>query len=113
MAKVKAIAVGYYKHRRVKVGEIFNMKEVDEEGFYVDKSGKRKIFTVQDKDKDGKVIRELSKGERKCRWVSHVNSDLDAPLDPKQVAAVISGKNPGQQVESDEDDAESAPAKGK
>lgn len=73
MAKVKAIKVGYYDHRRIKVGEIFNMAEVDEKGNYLE--GARKGF--------------------KCKWVDHVNTKAESVKDPKEVAAVLSGKNPG------------------
>ena len=76
MAKVKAIAVGYHQHRRVKVGEIFEMKGVDAKGFYLDK-----------KDKAGKPI--------KCKWVDSVNSKASGKVDPKLVAQTLSGKAPG------------------
>lgn len=105
MAKVKAISVGYYKHRRVKVGEIIEMKGVDANGFYVDSAGKKKQFSKL--APDGK---EVGKEERKCKWVDHVNTEAEKEIDPKEVAAVISGKNPGSDGKpvslDDEEDAE-------
>lgn len=79
MAKVKAIKMGYYNHRRIKPGDIFNMSEVDEKGCYL----------------EGKF-----KGQ-KCKWVGHVKSKVDQAIDPKKLVAAISGKNPGKQKEDD------------
>lgn len=105
MAKVKAIATGYYGHRTVAIGEVFTMKGVDEKGFYVDAKGKRKLFAKV--NRDGVKIGEE---ERKCRWVDHVSTEADKPLDPKEVAAVISGRNPGN-AEVEDEELEEAPAK--
>lgn len=107
MAKVKAIAVGYYGHRTVAVGEVFTMKGVDEKGFYVDTKGKRKLFPKVNMQgvKNGEE-------ERKCRWVDHVSTEADKPIDPKEVAAVISGRNPGNE-EPEEDEPEETLVKGK
>lgn len=110
MAKVKAIAVGYYKHRLVQPGEIFNKKGVDEKGFYIDASGKRKVFS-----KYGPDGKEVGKEERKCKWVDHISTEADKPIDPKEVAEVISGKRTGIDTDSDDEAEESfeKPAKGR
>lgn len=100
MAKVIAVKskngsrwAGYYDHRRIKVGEIFNMKEVNEDGFYLDpedKAGKKlKMRTVKDKDGKEKDV------PIKCDWVAKVGSVKPKRVDPKAVTAAISGKNPG------------------
>lgn len=107
MAKVKAISVGYYNHRRVKIGETISMKGVDENGYYVDSSGKKKSFVKL--DKNGK---EVGKEERRCKWVDNIDTDLDKPVDPKEVAAVLSGKTPGTSKFSQEESEEFQP-KGK
>lgn len=107
MARVKAIAVGYYNYRRIKVGQVFEMKGVDADGFYLDKAGKKAKF------KDPRSGEEV---ERKCKWVANVKTELDLEVDPKEVAAVISGKNPGQKKEDFEelgDEPEVKPSKAK
>jgi len=91
MAKVKAIKVGYYNHRRVKVGEVLEMEGVDKDGYYLDVDGKRAKFKL--KDKKGE---ETGKSEeRKCKWVENVNHSAGLEVDPFEVAAVLSGKHPG------------------
>jgi len=92
MAKVKAIKEGgYYNHRRVKLGEVLEMKDVDKDGYYLDEKGKRKKFPKH--DRKGNVLGEE---ERKCKWVGHVKVAAEKlQIDPKEVAAVLSGKNPG------------------
>lgn len=97
MARVKAKDLGYYEHRMVRAGEIFDMKEVDKNGFYLDSKGKHKLFPVYGNDG---LVRKDEKGQelhepRKCKWVDSVNSEAGKPLDPKEVAAVLSGKQPG------------------
>ncbi len=104
MAKVKATKEGYYEHRIVKVGEVFDMKEVDKDGFYVDAKGAKLLF-----GEDGKIAAEGVKGkQRKCGWVAARNTPDPKPIDPKAVAAAVSGKNPGQPAHSAESAAESA-----
>lgn len=107
MAKVQAIPLrptdkyaGYYNHRRLKAGDTFEMKEVDEEGYYLEfekvkgKDGEEKEVVKLDKDK--KPVRKLKDGKPiKCRWVGPVGSYAEKKVDPKAVAAVLSGKNPG------------------
>jgi len=90
MAKVKATRLGYYKHRRIKPGTVFEMKEVDDEFFYLDAEGRRKKFPKYDQKGN-----EKGSEERKCKWVAHPDSEAGKPLDPKEVAAVLSGKRPG------------------
>lgn len=90
MAKVKAIKLGYYNHHRVKPGTVFDMPEVDEHGFYVDEQGKRKKFPKLNRKGE-----KAGEGERKCLWVDHVNTSVGVEVDPKELAAVLSGKNPG------------------
>jgi len=96
MAKVQALSQGYYNHRKIKPGTEFEMPGVDKEGFYVDEKGKRKQFVKMDrngpvKDANGKEVLI----ERKCRWVGKIGSFSAEKVDPKQVAATLSGKNPG------------------
>lgn len=99
MAKVQAIMKqagkkysGYYGDRRVPVGEVFEMHNVNADGIYIDKNGKPILF-------DPKTGKPSKDGEpRKCSWVAKVGSlkDKDKKVDPKEVAAVLSGKYPGQ-----------------
>ncbi len=92
MAKVRAIKEGgYYDHRVIKMGEVFNMSEVDEHGFYLDEKGKRAKFQLLRKDgaPNGEPV------ERKCRWVGHVKAEVALDVDPREVIAALSGKNPG------------------
>ena len=96
MARVQAISKGYYNHRKVKPGDEIEMLEVDSEGFYVGEKGKRKLFPKLDREgkpvlKDGKAVEE----ERKCRWVGKIGAFAAVKVDPKQVAATLSGKTPG------------------
>lgn len=86
MAQVKAISLGYYDHARVKPGSVFEMKEVDKDGFYIDKDGKKVL------GKDGKP--------KKCGWVDNVKSNVAIAADPKEVAKALSGKFPGQKKEA-------------
>lgn len=88
MAKVKAIKQGYYDHRLIPDGAIFEMKEVDAEGFYLDKNGKKKLF--QKFDRHGNEVGEPE--PRKCLWVGPLKSKLARPKDPVELARVISGK---------------------
>lgn len=101
MAKVKAIKEGYYDHRIVRVGEVFDMKEVDKNGFYVDSKGKQLAF-----GEDNKPAADGKGKPRKCKWVDHVGSSLDRAPDPKEVAKVLSGKSPGQPAPAAEGSAE-------
>lgn len=89
MAKVKAIKQGYYDHRLIPEGAIFEMKEVDSEGFYLDKAGKKKLF--QKVDRNGKEVGEPE--PRKCLWVGALKSKLAKAKDPVELARVISGKS--------------------
>lgn len=90
MAKVQATKTGYYNHRRIRAGEVFEMSEVDKDCFYVDDKGKPKKFPKF--DVAGKLVAEE---ERKCRWVIRPGSVKSIKADPKEVAAVISGRMPG------------------
>lgn len=101
MARVQAVlskngskVAGYYNHQRVLVGEVFEMKEVNEEGYYLDledPSGKKLALF----DKDGKPSKDGKGKPKKCQWVAKEGSLKQKKLDPKAVAAVVSGKNPG------------------
>lgn len=88
MSKVGSKVAGYYNHRRIMVGEIFNMHEVDAEGYYVDEKGKRLLFV-------DKADPKADPQPKKCAWVGKVGSLKSKKIDPKMVAAVLSGKNPG------------------
>lgn len=89
MAQVQAIKVGYYGHHRVKPGTVFEMPEVNADLVYVDEDGKPKKFDKV--NREGKV---LGKEERKCLWVCKPGQFADSQIQPQQVAAVLSGKNP-------------------
>lgn len=108
MAKVQAKLMGagnrwsgYYKHKRIKAGEIFEMKEVDDELFYLefDDNGKakgRKKFPIFDVHPEtGKSVKTGKTEERQCNWVAKVGTVKEKKVDPKSVAAVLSGKHPG------------------
>jgi hypothetical protein len=111
MAKVQAIAgkagtrwAGYYGHRRVKVGEILDIPELDKEGFYVDEKGKRVVEPVLDRngkqrlDNDGKPMFR----EKRCAWLGRVGTPKAKQVDPAELAKVLSGKNPGFSGRSEE-----------
>jgi hypothetical protein len=90
MAKVQAVKLGYYNHRRIRPGEEFDMKEIDKDLYYVDEKGKRKKFKKL--NREGAVIGEE---ERQCRWVIQPGGFAKVKVDPAKVAAVVSGKHPG------------------
>lgn len=107
MAKVKAMSFGYYKDRKVKSGEVFNMSEVDSQGYLIGADGKKRM------GKDGKPI--------KCRWVSvDLKAKPASEKDPVEVAKAISGKNAGSNAKAEPEHPEEhegeqpeAPAKNK
>lgn len=89
MAQVQAIKVGYYGHRRVRPGTVFEMPEVNEDLVYIDEGGKPIKF--EKLNRDGKSI---GKEERKCKWVCKPGGFAEAQISPEEVAKVLSGKNP-------------------
>jgi hypothetical protein len=91
MANVRAIKTGYYNHRRVKAGEVFDMKEVDKDGYYLDADGKRAKFKLR--DRKGEETKETK--ERKCAWVENENHRVVIEVNPFEVAQTLSGKFPG------------------
>lgn len=118
MARVQATKTGYYKHVRIKAGHVFNMAGVDSEGYYLDEDGKRALFPKF--RKVGQEIKEIGKEERKCGWVDKIGAASAKPINPKEVAAVISGKYPGvtkfkddDEEVSEEEESEKVPSKGK
>jgi hypothetical protein len=111
MAKVQAIAgkagtrwAGYYGHKRIRVGEVLDIPELDKDGFYVDEKGKRVLDPVFDRegkqrlDADGKPVFK----ERKCAWLARVGTPKAKQVDPVELAKVLSGKNPGSSGRSEE-----------
>lgn len=93
MARVKAKTFGYYRDMKRREGDIFIMKNVDNEGFYIDDAGKR----IADLDKDGKpVLKDGKEIHRKCDWVTlDLNEKTASQQDPQAIARVISGIDAG------------------